>query len=90
MPLSSLGKNFWLFVTGRFISRFGLAVQDVAIPLYVLDKTHSGGMMTIFVLAEMLPFALLPVAGVLSDRYNRKNMMVVFDIWRGILLLGVV
>lgn len=90
MQSKSLGKNFWLFVSGRFISRFGWAVQDVAIPLYVLDKTHSGGMMALFVLAEMLPFALLPLAGVLSDRYNRKNMMVGFDLIRGIILLGVV
>ena len=87
---SNIGKNFWLFVTGRFISQFGWAVQDVAIPLYVLDKTHSGGMMSIFVLAEMVPFALLPFAGVLSDRYNRKHMMVGFDLGRGAILLAVV
>ncbi len=90
MNSEGIGKNFWLFVSGRFISRFGWAVQDVAIPLYVLDKTHSGSMMALFVLAEMLPFALLPLAGVLSDRYNRKNMMVGFDLLRGIILLGVV
>ncbi len=88
--MATLGKNFWLFVTGRFISQFGWAVQDVAIPLYILDKTHSGGMMSIFVLAEMLPFALLPLAGVLSDRYNRKHMMVGFDLIRGVILLAVI
>ncbi len=88
--MATLGKNFWLFVTGRFVSQFGWAVQDVAIPLYVLDKTHSGGMMSIFVLAEMLPFALLPFAGVLSDRYNRKYMMVGFDLIRGAILLAVI
>ena len=90
MQSKGLGKNFWLFVTGRFVSQFGWAVQDVAIPLYVLDKTHSGGMMSIFVLAEMLPFALLPFAGVLSDRYNRKHMMVGFDLIRGAILLAVI
>ena len=90
MDTGNLGKNFWLFVTGRFVSQFGWAVQDVAIPLYVLDKTHSGGMMSLFVLAEMLPFALLPFAGVLSDRYNRKHMMVGFDIARGAILLAVI
>ena len=90
MSFKALGKNFWLFVIGRFVSQFGWAVQDVAIPLYVLDKTHSGSMMAIFVLAEMLPFAILPLAGVISDRYNRKNMMVAFDLGRGAILIGVV
>ncbi len=90
MSFKALGKNFWLFVVGRFVSRFGWAVQDVAIPLYVLDKTHSGSMMAIFVLAEMLPFAILPLAGVISDRYNRKNMMVAFDLGRGAILISVV
>ena len=85
-----LGRDFWLFVTGRFVSQFGWAVQDVAIPLYVLDRTHSGGMMSLFVLAEMLPLALLPFAGVVSDRYNRKHIMVLFDIVRGVILLAVI
>lgn len=87
---NGLGRNFWLFVTGRFVSQFGWAVQNVAIPLYVLDRTHSGGMMSLFVLAEMLPLALLPFAGVVSDRYNRKHMMVLFDVARGVILLMVI
>ncbi len=86
-----LSKNFWLFVSGRFVSQIGWAIQDVAIPLYVLDKTHSGAMMSLFILAELLPgLILLPIAGVLGDRYNRKNLMVLFDISRGAILLGVV
>ncbi|ASJ02590.1 MFS transporter [Thermococcus profundus] len=88
--LRSLGKNFWLFAVGRFISQLGWAVQDVALPLYVLDKTHSGGMMTAFILAEMIPaMIVMPFAGVVGDRYNRKKLMVWFDIARGILLFGV-
>ena len=86
----SLGRNFWLFAFGRFVSQLGWAVQDVALPLYVLDKTHSGGMMTLFVLAEMLPVLIvMPFAGVIGDRYNRKWLMVGFDLARGVLLFGV-
>ncbi len=86
----SLGRNFWLFAFGRFISQLGWAVQDVALPLYVLDQTHSGGMMTAFILAEMIPAMLvMPFAGVVGDRYNRKWLMVGFDLARGVLLFGV-
>ncbi|NJE31110.1 MFS transporter [Thermococcus sp. 18S1] len=86
----SLNRNFWLFAVGRFVSQLGWAVQDVALPLYVLDQTHSGGMMTLFVLAEMIPVLIvMPFAGVIGDRYNRKWLMVGFDLARGVLLFGV-
>ncbi|AIU70562.1 MFS transporter [Thermococcus eurythermalis] len=87
----SLNRNFWLFAVGRFVSQLGWAVQDVALPLYVLDKTHSGSMMTLFILAEIIPsLIVMPFAGVVGDRYNRKWLMVGFDLIRGILLFGVI
>ncbi|EEB73214.1 MFS transporter [Thermococcus sp. AM4] len=86
-----LGRNFWLFAIGRFISQLGWAVQDVALPLYVLDQTHSGSMMTLFILAEIIPsIIVMPFAGVVGDRYNRKWLMVGFDLLRGVLLFGVI
>ncbi|AFL94294.1 major facilitator superfamily permease 1 [Thermococcus cleftensis] len=87
----SLGRNFWLFAIGRFISQLGWAVQEVALPLYVLDKTHSGGMMSLFVLADVIPsLIVMPFAGVVGDRYNRKRLMVWFDVLRGVLLFAVI
>lgn len=87
----SLNRNFWLFAVGRFVSQLGWAVQDVALPLYVLDKTHSGSMMTLFILAEIIPsLIVMPFAGVVGDRYNRKWLMVGFDLIRGVLLFGVI
>ncbi len=86
----ALNRDFWLFAVGRFVSQLGWAVQDVALPLYVLDKTHSGSTMTAFILAEMIPaLIVMPFAGVIGDRYNRKHLMVGFDLARGILLFGV-
>ncbi|MDV3103691.1 MFS transporter [Thermococcus waiotapuensis] len=86
-----LNRNFWLFEVGRFVSQLGWAVQDVALPLYVLDQTKSGSIMSLFIIAEILPRALLsPIAGVIGDRYNRKNLMVWLDIARGVLLFAVI
>ncbi|NJE55349.1 MFS transporter [Thermococcus sp. 21S9] len=91
MNSKGLGRNFWLFAIGRFISQLGWAVQDVALPLYVLDQTHSGSMMTLFILAEIIPsIIVMPFAGVVGDRYNRKWLMVGFDLLRGVLLFGVI
>ncbi len=89
--VNGLGRNFWLFAVGRFISQIGWAVHEVALPLYILDKTQSGGMMSIFVLADMVPSLIfMPLAGVIGDRYNRKALMVGFDLIRGVLLFGVI
>ena len=88
--LRGLGRNYWLYTAGRWISQAGWVVQDVAVPLYVLDKTGSGAMMSAFVMAELIPRLLLnPIAGVIGDRYNRKKLMYGLDIARGILLFGV-
>ena len=88
--LKGLGRNYWLYTTGRWISQAGWVVQDVAVPLYVLDKTESGAMMSAFVVAELIPRLLInPIAGVIGDRYNRKRLMYGLDIARGILLFGV-
>ncbi len=87
--LRTLGRNFWLYTTGRWISQAGWVVQDIAVPLYVLDKTGSGAMMSAFVLAELIPRLVLnPIAGVIGDRYDRKKLMYGLDIVRGILLFG--
>ncbi|USG99640.1 MFS transporter [Thermococcus argininiproducens] len=86
-----LNKNFWLYAIGRWISQVGWVIQDIAVPLYVLDKTGSGAIMSIFIIAELLPRLLVnPVAGVIGDRYNRKKLMVWLDIARGVLLFGVI
>ncbi|NJE25681.1 MFS transporter [Thermococcus sp. MV5] len=86
-----LNKNFWLYAIGRFVSQIGWVIQDIAVPLYVLDKTGSGTMMGLFVIAELIPRLLVnPLAGVIGDRYNRKALMVWLDIARGVLLFGVI
>ena len=86
-----LNRNFWVYTAGRFISQIGWAIQDIALPLYVLDQTKSGTMMSVFVMAELVPRLILsPIAGVVGDRYNRKALMVWLDIARGILLFGVI
>ena len=89
--LRELGRNFWLYTVGRWISQAGWVVQDVAVPLYVLDKTGSGAMMSLFVMAELIPRLLVnPIAGVIGDRYDRKKLMYGLDIARGVLLFGVI
>ncbi|WP_457750812.1 MFS transporter [Thermococcus sp.] len=86
-----MGRNFWLYTLGRWISQAGWVVQDVAVPLYVLDQTGSGAMMSLFIMAELIPRLLVnPIAGVIGDRYDRKKLMYGLDLARGALLFAVI
>jgi len=83
-----LKRNFWLFALGRLVSLIGSGIQQIALPLFILDLTGSGAIMGTFVLVSMLPrIAFAPMAGVFGDRFNRKRIMVNLDLLRGGLIL---
>lgn len=80
-------KNFFMFMGGRFVSLIGSGIQAIALPLYILDVTGSGTLMGIFSILTLAPALLTaPFSGILGDRKNRKNIMVVTDFGRGMLL----
>ncbi|MCI1967908.1 MFS transporter [Clostridium luticellarii] len=81
-------KNFQLYMLGRFISYMGTGIQQIALPLYILDVTHSGIMMGLFSAVNLVPNIIaLAFAGILGDRKNRKNVMMSSDYVRGIFVL---
>jgi MFS family permease len=83
-----MDRNFWLYSMGRLVSFVGTGVQNVALPLFILDLTGSGTLMGTFMIASMVPRLILyPVAGVIGDRLNRKWIMVWTDLGRGALIL---
>lgn len=79
-------KNFYMYGGGRFISFIGSGIQAMALPLYIVDSTGSGTLMGILSMFTLLPMLLMsPFSGVMGDRWNRKNIMIVMDFGRGIL-----
>jgi len=81
-------QNFWLYTLGRFVSLLGSGVQDVAILLFILDVTGSGTAMGTFMIITVVPrLILVPLAGVVGDRLNRKWIMVSMDFGRGAVIL---
>lgn len=80
-------KNLWIFLIGRFISFVGSGIQMIALPLYILDKTGSGTMMGVFSILTLVPMLLVaPMAGIIGDRKNRRNIMIIMDFGRGVLI----
>ncbi|ACM22505.1 MFS transporter [Thermotoga neapolitana] len=80
-------RNFFLLALGRFVSILGSSIQAVAIPLFVLDLTHSGSAVALMTVAYMVPRILFtPIAGIVGDRGDRKFLMVSMDFLRGFLI----
>lgn len=80
-------RNFILYLMGRFISFIGTGVQQIALPLFILDLTHSGALMGVFSALNLVPNLITsPFAGILGDRKDRRKIMVVSDFGRGILV----
>lgn len=73
-------KDFTLVVIGQIISLFGNAILRFALPLYLLRETNSPALFGIVTACSFLPMiALSFLGGVLADRVNKRNIMVVLD-----------
>lgn len=81
-------KNILLFLSGKFISLLGTNIYAFAIGLYVLKLTGSAMNFSINFILNMVPRIILgPVAGVISDKFDKKKLVVYSDILSGILLI---
>ncbi|GGH77261.1 MFS family permease [Pullulanibacillus pueri] len=91
--LPELRRNYPLFrfVGGNVISFFGDQIYLIALPLIVLAITGSPLSMGMISALERLPIVLQPITGILSDRLNRKWLLMICDMGRCLIigLLGV-
>lgn len=77
--------NFILLWQGQLVSAFGDSVYDIALGFWILAKTGSTGLMGTLMAAAVIPRVILsPIAGTYVDRHNRKKILVVTDIIRGV------
>lgn len=74
-------RKFFTIWTGQAVSLITSAVLQMAIILYITERTGSAMVLSIASLVGFLPYALLgPFIGVLVDRYNRKLIMIGADL----------
>ncbi|MFD1402085.1 hypothetical protein [Robinsoniella peoriensis] len=72
-------KDFNLMVFGQVISILGSSLLRFALSLYVLDITGRADMFATLLAISNIPLLLTPVGGAIADRFNRRNLMVIFD-----------
>ncbi len=76
-------RRFWF---GQAASQLGDAFGFVAMPLLVLDATHSvAGMGTVTAIAAAGQLVATPFAGVIVDRVHRRRLMIGCDLVRLVL-----
>jgi len=74
-------RNYRLFFSGQSISLIGTWMQRIAMPWLVYHMTGSTLLLGIVSFAGQVPtFLLSPIAGVLTDRWNRYRVLVVTQI----------
>jgi MFS family permease len=76
-------SDFRFLIAGQTISQTGDWLYSVALIVYVLDKTGSGAWVAATSVIRFAPFVVLStLGGVIADRYDRKQIMVLTDLGR--------
>ena len=79
-------RNLWL---GSVVSQFGDWFNVIAAAELITRLTDSGVALSYLFLARFLPlFVFSPIAGILADRFDRKRIMILSDVLRGLTVLG--
>lgn len=75
-------RKFAIIWIGQTTSIFTSSIIQMAIIWYLTDKTKSAAILSLATFAGFLPQAVLgPFIGVLIDRYDRKTIMILADLF---------
>ncbi|RGZ01848.1 MFS transporter [Clostridium sp. AM58-1XD] len=72
-------RNFCLMVAGQIVSILGSSLLRFALSLYILDITGRADIYAALYAVSNIPMLISPLGGAVADRFNRRNLMVIFD-----------
>jgi MFS family permease len=85
-----LGKNYWRLWTAHATSNLGDGIASIAYPWLASAVTRSPLLIALVAVASRLPWLVFTLpAGVITDRFDRRKIIVAMDISRGLLALAV-
>jgi MFS family permease len=85
MSKALLPRNYWKLWSATFISNIGNGVTAIAFPWLASALTRSPLTIAIVGLMSQLPWLLFTLpAGVITDRLDRKKIIVATDLLRGV------
>ena len=87
--LLQTNSNFCWLWAGQVVSLLGDWFNLIASAILIANLTKSKfALGVLFTIRMLAPFFVAPLAGICADRFNRKSILIVTDIVRGLLLLG--
>ena len=87
---SKLGASYWKLWSATGISNLGDGITSVAYPWLASAVTRSPLLIALSAVVSRLPWLIFTLhAGVITDRFNRKHIIVAMDTLRGILTIAV-
>jgi DHA3 family macrolide efflux protein-like MFS transporter len=73
-------RNFYLFLSGQFLSGITSMIVQYSIIWYLTELTGSATVLSFATILGMLPMVILsPFVGPLIDRWNKKTLLIVTD-----------
>ena len=82
-------REFRRLWSAQLISELGDWFYSLAVYDLLLKLTGSGQAVSYAIILQLLPwFLMTPVAGFLADRFPRRHLMIVADVVRGVVVLG--
>lgn len=85
-----LGSSYWKLWSATAISNLGDGISTVAYPWLASAITREPFLIALAAVASSLPWLIFTLpAGVITDRIDRKKIIVAMDFFRGILTLVV-
>ena len=86
-----LGRSFRWLLSATLVNNIGDGVAISAGPLLVASQTHDPLLVSMALLSEYLPVLLFGVlGGAAADRFNRRRMVVIVNLVRAVVLIGLV
>ncbi len=89
-PKIHLGGRYWRLWTASVISNLGDGVAQIAYPWLASAVTRNGLLIALIAVAQRLPWLIFTLpAGVITDRVDRRKIMVAMDTLRTLITLFV-
>lgn len=78
-------SKFWLMWSGQLLSILGSEIVGFAVIWWITGQTMDIQLVSFSYFLMLLPQILLsPLAGYLTDRFNRKTLMIIADVFQAI------
>ncbi len=83
-----INKDYTKLIFATVITRLGDSIDTIAFSWLVYIMTGSRALMGgIFIMSVLPNLVVLPFAGVIADLFNKKNLVILSDVFRGIFVL---